>query len=350
MDLKNATKFNAKHIISKLPSINKWCKNLKPIAWGVLYALKIQTRGINQFLYGIQPDLAKVNDAYKKLAHDNPRWTDDDIKIELAGTHKTIFADYMTTMLLCKAANKINKKQDFFHIVWNDDELKQFAWNIASIVNCKSLKNQMWIENKYNQLLCLYVVRECLKIFMTLPRNSHDIVVKHGGAVEPNVIPSTIIHKSFLSTDYIPSQESLWTLNGKHIIHIPGEANIPLLFIEACIHGEENEILLPPGISLKYTNKNGKNYYATASILPKYWIGLGGFSQTKPNSGPYIKVDWSKGVIQDTLTNYKVPSSFDTFIQCISNVFPSECTLSKTHVTGGHKVKNVLKLFYHSVV
>jgi len=207
----------------------------------------------------------------------------------------------------------------------------------------------MWVNNKYNQLLCLYVVKECLKIFMTLPRNTHDIIVKHGGSVVPNNIPSTILHKSFLSTDYIPSEESLWTMNNKHIIQIPGQANIPLLFIEACIQGEENEILLPPGIFLKYTLKNGKNYYATASILSKYWIGLGGFSETKPVSGPYIKVDWSNGTVKDTLTNYKVPSSFDKFVDCVSNVFPSECTLSKTHVTGGHKVKNVLKLLYNTV-
>jgi len=65
MDLKKATKSNAKHIIRKLSSINKWCKNLKPIAWGVLYALKIETKAINQFLYGVQPDLAKVNSEYK---------------------------------------------------------------------------------------------------------------------------------------------------------------------------------------------------------------------------------------------------------------------------------------------
>lgn len=44
-------------------------------------------------------------------------------------------------MLLCKAANKINKKQSFLNIVWSDDDLKQFAWNIASTVNCKSLEN-----------------------------------------------------------------------------------------------------------------------------------------------------------------------------------------------------------------
>lgn len=349
MDLKQATKLNAKHIIRKLPSINKWCKNLKPIAWGVLYALKVHTKAINQFLYGIQPDLAKVHNEYKKLAHNNPKWTDDDIKIELSGTHNTVFVDYMTTMLLCKAANKINKNKQFLNVLWADTDLNQFAWNIASIVNCKSLENQMWVHNKYNQLTCLYVIRECLKIFMTLPRNTHDIIVKHGGATEPKNIPSTILHKSFLSTDYIPSQESLWTMRNKHIIHIPGESNIPLLFIEACIHGEENEILLPPGISLKYTFKNGKNYYATASILQKYWIGLGGFSETKPNHGPYIQVDWSKNIIKDTLTDYKVPTSFDDFIQCVSKVFPSECTLEKTHITGGHKVKNVLKLIYNAI-
>lgn len=46
MDLKKADKLNAKHIIRKLPSINKWCKNLNPIAWGVLYALKVHTKAI----------------------------------------------------------------------------------------------------------------------------------------------------------------------------------------------------------------------------------------------------------------------------------------------------------------
>lgn len=77
----------------------------------------------------------------------------------------------MTTMLLCKAANKISKfskskKQSFLNVVWNDVDLKQFAWNIASIVNCKSLENQMWVHNKYNQLVCLYVIRECLNPFI----------------------------------------------------------------------------------------------------------------------------------------------------------------------------------------
>lgn len=67
MDLKLATKTNAKHILKNLPFLNKWCKNLSPIAWGVLYALKTHTKAINQFLYGVNPDLNKVSNEMSRL-------------------------------------------------------------------------------------------------------------------------------------------------------------------------------------------------------------------------------------------------------------------------------------------
>lgn len=142
MDLKQATKTNAKYILKNLSTLNKWCKNLSPISWGVLYALKTHTKGINQFLYGVKPDLNKVNDELKRLKGLHPNWTEQDIKIEVAvsGNFNTVFADYMTTMLLCKAANKIDKKEPFLRVIWNDKQLRQFAWNIGQLVNCKSFE------------------------------------------------------------------------------------------------------------------------------------------------------------------------------------------------------------------
>src|SRR5690606_12134558 len=144
---------------------------------------------------------------------------------------------------------------------------RQFAWNISSLTNCKSLEEQMWVENKYNQILCLYVIRECLRVFMQLPRNTNNMIVKDGGSEIPKKIPSVILHRSFLSTDYLPKYNSMWTMNSKHVIHIPAENKIPLLFIEACINGEENEIMLPPGICLHYNSmsNDGKILNATAS-------------------------------------------------------------------------------------
>mgnify|MGYP000122457160 CR=1 FL=1 len=354
MDLKKATKTNAKHILKNLSSLNKWCKDLSPITWGVLYALKTHTKGINQFLYGVKPDLNKVNDELKRLKGIHPNWTNEDIKIEVvvSGNFNTIFADYMTTILLCKAANKINKKESFLKVVWEDEQLRRFAWNISHSVNCKSLEEQMWIENKYNQILCLYVIRECLRVFLQLPRNTSDITVKHGGSEIPKKIPSTILHRSFLSTDYVPKYNSMWTMNSKHIIHIPAENKIPLLFIEACIHGEENEIMLPPGICLHYTStsSDGKILNAKASLLQKYWIGMNGLTETKPNDGPYIMIDWNNNIMKDTLPEYKLPTDFNEFVKCVTNVFPAECILHKTKVTGGNKVKNILQLAYHSMI
>jgi hypothetical protein len=350
MDLDTLTKKNVKHILNNFYSINKWCKNLSPLHWGVLYALKTHTKGINQFLYNIHPNWNKINTEITRLKQQHTNWTDDDIKIEIAtsGNFNAVFTDYMTTILLCKAANKINKNEQFLKVIWNDEQLKTFAWNISSMVNCKSLENQMWVKDEYNKLLCLYVIRECLNVFMALPRNTIDITVKHGGSKMPKKIPETILHKSFLSTDYYPAKESMWTINGKHVIYIPGESMIPLLYIEACINGEENEIMLPPGIVLNYTEKNSKYVYATASLLQKYWIGMNGLTEIKPKE-PYIMVNWNKREIKDTLPNYKLPSTFEEFASCVSHVFPIECDIQKTNVTGGNKIKNLLKLVYHAI-
>jgi hypothetical protein len=88
---------------------------------------------------------------------------------------------------------------------------------------------------------------------------------------------------------------------------------------------------------------------ATASLLPKYWIGINGLTQTKPTNGPYIMVDWQKNQIIDTLPKNKPPESLNEFMDCVSKVFPTSCKLVKTSVTSGNKVKHVLKLMYHSV-
>lgn len=352
-DLKNATKNNAKCILKNLSLLNKWCKNLSPMSWGVLYALKTHTKGINQFLYGVKPDLDKVKDELIRLKNIHPSWSEEDVKIEISvsGKFNTVFSDYMTTILICKAANIINKKEQLLKVIWGDKQLKQFAWNISSLVNCKSLEEQMWLENKYNQILCLYVIRECLRVFFTLPRITTDITVKHGGSEIPKQFPSTILHRSFLSTDYIPSYDSMWTMNAKHVIHIPAENKIPLLFIESCIHGEENEIMLPPGICLHYDSlsKDGKILTAKATLLQKYWIGMDGLTEIKPNEGPYIMVDWANNKMIDTLPEYKLPTDYNKFIECVQNVFPTNCILHKTKVTGGNKVKNMLQLVYNSI-
>lgn len=356
-NLKKATRQNSKHLLQKFASLNKWCKFLSPMSWGVIYSLKVHTKGINQFLYGIQPDLHKVKNEKIRLKQLHPEWTEEDVDMEIfvENEFNTVFGDYMTTMLVCKGANRANPKGNFLHVVWNEPQLRQFAWNIASIVDCKSLEKQMFVENSYNQLVCLYVIRECLRLFLSLPRNNTDMVLKHGGAEIPKTVPSTILHKSFLSTDYLPKYESLWTMGGnKHVIYVPADAQIPLLFIEACIHGEEHEIMLPPGVLLHYTSiRNEKDNKvilgATASMLSKYWIGTSGLSQTKPKSGPYIMVDWKKRHMVDTLPKHKLPTTFVEFEKCASHVFPSDCRLSKTDATGGHKVKNVLQLMYHAI-
>lgn len=361
--LKQHTRTNSKYILRKFSSLDKWCKSLSPISWGVLYSLKVHTKGINQFLYGIQPDLSKIKNEIIRLKQLHPKWTEEDILIDISIENKfnTVFGDYMTTMLVCKAANRVNPKEHFLQVLWNEPQLRRFVWDVSSMVNCKSLEKQMFVKNYYNQLVCLYTIRECLRIFISIPRNNIDMVVKHGGAKIPTTIPSTIIHKSFLSTDYLPSDESMWTIfsKNKHVIYIPADAHIPVLFIEACIHGEEHEIMLPPGIQLHYTvikppQKDDNNSKltiigATASILPKYWIGINGLTQIKPTNGPYIMVDWKNGNIVDTLPKYKMPTSFEEFEKCVKQVFPSECVLTKTPVNSGSKTKHVLKLLYHAI-
>lgn len=355
-NLKKATRQNSKHLLRKLTLLNKWCKSLPSMSWGVIYSLKVHTKGINQFLYGVQPDLHKVKNEKIRLKQLHPEWTEEDVDMEIfvENEFNTVFGDHMTTMLVCKATNHLNPKGSILHVAWTDPHLRQFVWDIASIVHCKPLAKQMFVKTEYNQLVCLYTIRECLRLFLSLPRNNIDMVLKHGGAKVPKTVPSTILHKSFLSTDYFPAHESLWTMGNKHVIYVPGDAQIPLLFIEACIHGEEHEIMLPPGVLLHYTSIRNETddkiiLGATASMLDKYWIGIDGLSQTKPTSGPYIMVDWNKGHMVDTLPKHKLPTSFDEFEKCASHVFPSDCRLSKTGVTGGHKVKNILQLVYHAI-
>lgn len=101
------------------------------------------------------------------------------------------------------------------------------------------------------------------------------------------------------------------------------------------IHGEEHEIILPPGILLHYTNiRNDTDMTilgATAFLLSKYWIGINGLIETKPTNDPYIMIDWEKGYINDTLPEHKL---FDDFSNCVGNVFPSECKFFKSRSVG----------------
>jgi hypothetical protein len=60
-------------------------------------------------------------------------------------------------------------------------------------------------------------------------------------------------------------------------------------------------------------------------------------------------MDWKKRYMVDTLPKHKLPTSFEEFEKCASRVFPTECQLSKTSTTGGHKVKHVLELVYHAI-
>lgn len=313
-ELRLASKQNSQFIIHNWSKLNKIYKNLDPLLRACIRYLKYESKQMNSMLVGGE-----------KL---------------VLGKWSALYASFL---ILCAASVAYNYKilQD---ALWKQPEIKQLAWNM--VANAKQpfgdinpetqeLENGGVVSDKTNGLALLYILRECIHLFLEVPRyDSKSTWFIHGGSPLPSS-PETVLRKAFLSCDYRANIKTVYTNINKHLIYVPSDGKIPMIWTDSQFHNSaESEVLLPPGIFLKYEEikKVGNTKVGVAKVCIKdemiYFSYKCGTTSNKIIKNYYVAVNWHTSVCIDNLPTSRPPIDKDEYLNHLNYIVPYLQTLT----------------------
>lgn len=328
-ELRLASKQNSQFIIHNWSKLNKIYKNLDPLLRACIRYLKLESVQMNRMLVGGEKTTIGI-------------WT----------------AGYACFLMLCAASvsYNYNKLED---ALWQQPEIKQLAWNM--VANAKQPFGDVdeygkvvgITADKTNGLALLYILRECIHLFLEVPRyNNNSTWFIHGGSPLPSS-PETVLRKAFLSCDYRPHKDTIYTSRNKHLIYVPSDGKIPIIWTDSQIHNSgESEVLLPPGVFLEYKEikTEGKTKVGIATVCIKdemiYFTYKCGTTSNKIVKDYYVAVNWYTSVCIDNLPTSRPPIDKDEYLNHLNYIVPYLQTIpcDKKPVLQGNPVEYFFSL------